>query len=315
MKPLLNLVLAALTMMAAGIFAQPYPAKPITIVTPGTPFSLTDISARLVALKVTDTLGQPVAVQNRVEAGGAAGIAAVARANPDGYTLLAVDEAHTVNPHLVKGLPYDALADFTPVSLLVRAPFVLVVNTHVPARTVAELVQLAKAKPALVTFATTGPAAPSRLLMEMLKLDARVSVTAVPYQDIDQALGQVAGGGTDAMFTTVRGAGEHVKSGRIRALAITADAPDAAFPDLPLMKSVYPEFVSWFWVGMLAPAKTPPPIVARLNADVVKVLRTEELRTRLGDLGLQTVGSTPDEFGQLLKREFERWGRVVAAIK
>ena len=311
-RAFLDLVLAtALTMAAAAILAQTYPARPITIVTPATPFSLTDISARLVALKVTDTLGQPVGVQNRMEAGGTAGIDAVARAAPDGYTLLVIDEGHTIQPHLVKNLPYDALADFAPVSLFVRAPFVLVVNTHVPARTVAELAHLAKARPGLVTFATTGPGSPARLLAEMLKLDARVSVTGVPYPDLSQALAQVAGGGTDAIFTTVPAAVEHLKTGRVRALAVTTDAPSAALPDVPLMKSSYPEFVSYFWVGMLAPMKTPAAVLGRLNGDVVRVLRSEELKTRLGDLGLETVGSTPGEFEQLLRREFERWGRVV----
>ena len=305
------LVAAALIVSAAAAFAQPYPARPITILTPATPFSLTDISARLVALKVTDTLSQPVSVQNRVEAGGTAGIAAVAKAAPDGYTLLAVDEGHTIGPHLVKSPPYDAIADFSPISLIVRAPFVLVVNTHVPARTVAELGQLAKTRPGVVTFATIGPSSPTRLLMEMLKLDARASVTAVPYPDTAQALAQVAGGGTDAIFTTVPSAVEHLKTGRVRALAVTTDTPSAALPDVPLMKNAYPEFVAYFWVGMLAPAKTPPAIVTRLNADIVKVLGTDELKTRLGDLGLETVGSTPGEFDLLLKREFERWGRVV----
>ena len=302
---------AALTMAAATAPAQPYPARPVTVITSGVPFGLTDISARLVALKVTDTLGQPVAVQNRVQADGTAAGAAVARAAPDGHTLLVVDDRHTVNPHLGRNIPYDARGDFAPVSLLTRAPLVLIVNTHVPARTVAELAQLAKAKPGLVTFAAMGPASSARLLTEMLKLDARVSVTGVPYGDAAQALAQVAGGGTDAIFTTLPGAAEHLKSGRVRALAITAEAPSATLPGVPLMKDAYPAFVVYFWVGMLAPAKTPPAIIARLNADVVKVLRSEELKTRLGDLGLEAVGSTPAEFEQWLKLEFERWGRVV----
>jgi len=291
--------------------AQQYPAKPIRIITPGAPFGLTDIGARLVALKVTDTLGVQVAVQNRVEAGGTAGAAAVARSAPDGYTLLVIDDSHTVNPHLFRNLDYDAIADFAPVSLLARAPLVLVVNSHVPAKSVAALAQLAKAKPGLVTFATTGPGSPARMMMEMLKLDAGVNVTSAPYADVGQALAGVAGGGTDALFITVAGTGDHVASGRVRALAVTSDAPSPALPGVPLMKDTYPAFVAWFWVGMLAPAKTPPAIVARLSADAVKVLRSEELKTRFGNLGLETVGSTPAEFEQVLKREFERWGRVV----
>jgi tripartite-type tricarboxylate transporter receptor subunit TctC len=296
-------------------FAQPYPVKPVRIITPGVPFGLTDISARLVALKVTETLGEQVAVQNRVEAGGTVGTAAVARAAPDGYTLLVVDDSHTVNPHLFRNLDYDTIADFAPVSLLARTPLALVVNSHVPARSLMGLVQLAKAKPGLVTFATTGPGSAARLMMEMLKLDAAVSVTNAPYEDAGQALTAVAGGRTDALFITVPGAGDHVASGRIRALAVTSETPNPALPGVPLMKDAFPAFVAYFWIGMLAPAKTPPAIVARVNADVVKVLRSEELKTRLGNLGLETVGSTTGEFDQFLKREVERWGRVIRAQK
>jgi len=306
-----GILAAVLTTTVAAACAQPYPAKPVKVLTPGEPFGLTDISARLVALKVTDTLGQPVAVENRLGAGGTVAAAAAARAAPDGYTLLVVDERHVVSPHLFRKLSYDAVADFVPVSLLARAPLVLIVNSHVPAKTVAELAQLARAKPGLVTVATTGPASAARLFMEALKIDARVSVTSAPYPDAAEALTNVAGGRTDAVFATIREAGDHLASGRVRALAVTSEAPSAALPGVPPLKDVYPAFVAYFWVGMLAPAKTPPAIVARLNDDAAKVLRTEELRDRFGNLGLETVGSSQAEFEQWLKREFERWGRVV----
>lgn len=306
---------AALALTAATAHAQQYPTGVVRVITPGVPFGLTDISARLVALKVAETLGQQVIVQNRTEADGTAGTALVARSAPDGHTLLVVDGSHAVNAHLFKNLDYDALADFAPVSLLARVPFALVVNAHVPAKSLAALVQVAKAKQGFVTFATTGPVSPARLAMEVFKLDAGVSVTGAPYEDVPQALSGVSGGRTDAIFATVPAVSEHVGSGRIRALAVTSDAPSPALPGTPVMKDTYPAFVIYFWVGMLAPAKTPAAIVARLNADVVKVLRSEELKTRVGALGLETVGSTPDEFGQLLKREVERWGRVIRAQK
>jgi tripartite-type tricarboxylate transporter receptor subunit TctC len=302
---------AALAIAAMTGSAQQYPARPVNVVTSGAPFGLTDISARLVALNITDTLGVEVAVQNRVDAGGTAAAALVARAAPDGYTLLVSDGTHAANAYLVRNSGYEPLGDFAPVSLLARAPLVLVVNSHVPARTVAELVQLARARPGLVTFAMTDPGSPARLLMEMLKLDARMNVTSVPYPDAGPALTDVAGGRTDAVFTLVPQAGDHVASGRIRALAVASEAPSPALPGVPLMKDAYPAFVAYFWVGMLAPAKTPDAIVARLNADVVRVLRSEELRSRFGNLGLETVGSTRGEFDQFLKREIERWGRVV----
>ena len=310
-----GVVAAAMALAAAMTHAQQYPTGPVRVITPGVPFGLTDISARLVALKVAETLGQQVIVQNRTEADGTAGTAVVARSVPDGHTLLVADGSHAVNAHLFRNLDYDALADFAPVSLLARVPYVLVVNSHVPARSLAALAQLAKAKPGLVTFATTGVASPARLAMEMFKLDAGVSVTNAPYESSGDALTGVAGGRTDALFVTVPGAADHVASGRIRALAVTSEAPSPALPGVPVMKDAFPAFVAYFWVGMLAPAKTPPAIVARLNADVVKVLRSEELKTRLGNLGLEAVGSTPGEFDQFLKREVERWGRVIRAQK
>jgi tripartite-type tricarboxylate transporter receptor subunit TctC len=199
--------------------------------------------------------------------------------------------------------------------MLVRTPLVLVTNRWVPAKTVKELVQLAKSKPGTVTFASVGPGSPTRLLMEMLRLEARVDVTNVPYKDAGLALIDLVGGQVDAMFPTLPSVAAHVASGRLRALAVTADTPSAALPGVPLMKDDYPGFVAQYWVGLVAPAKTPPAIIARLNSDIVKVLRSEELKTRFGDLGLETVGSTPDDFGQSLKEELERWERVIRAQK
>jgi tripartite-type tricarboxylate transporter receptor subunit TctC len=293
--------------------AQPYPAGPVRIIVPDAPTSLTDISARLVALKLSDALGENVVVENRAGAGGTVGTAEVAKAAPDGRTLLVVSGSHAVSLHLYRNLKYDAVADLAPVALLSRAPLVLVVNPNVPARTVSELVQLAKAQPGAVDFATLGPGSPARLLMEMLKLEARVNVTSVPYKGEGQALADLVGGRVDAMFQIVPGAVALVKGGRLRALAVTSDAPSAELPGVPVMKNNYPDFTAQFWVGMLAPAKTPPAIISRLNSDVTMLLGSEELKTRFGNLGLETVGGTPGESGQWITREMERWGRVIRA--
>lgn len=279
------------------------------------PTSLTDISARLVALKLTDALGENVMVENRPGAGGTIGTAEVAKAAPDGRTLLVVSGSHAISLHLYRNLKYNAVADLAPIALLSRAPFVLVVNPNVPARTVSELVRLAKARPGAVDFATLGPGSPARLLMEMLKLDARANVTSVPYKGEGQALADLVGGRVDAMFQIVPGAAALVKGGRLRALAVTSDTPSADLPGVPVMRDNYPDFLAQFWVGMLVPAKTPPAIIARLNSDVTTLLRSEELRTRFGNLGLETVGGTPGEFEQWLKREMERWGRVIREQK
>jgi len=308
----LRFVFAAMVLgLWAVAAAQPYPAGPVRIIVSEVPTSLTDISARLVALKLTDTLGRSVVIENRAGAAGTIGTAEVAKAAPDGRTLLVVSGSHAINQHLYRNLRYDTVADLAPVALLSRAPLVLVVNPNVPARTVSELVQLAKARPGTVDFATLGPGSPARLLMEMLKLEARVNVASVPYKGEAQALADLVGGRVDAMFQIVPGAAALVNGGRLRALAVTSDAPSAELPGVPVMKDSYPDFTAQFWVGMLAPAKTPPAIIARLNTDVTMLLRSEELRTRFGNLGLETVGGTPGEFGQWIGREMERWGRVI----
>jgi len=304
----------ALTLVATVGIGQPYPARPVTIIVPDARFRLADISARLVALKLTDVLGQPVLVENRIGAGGATAPAA-AKAAPDGYTLLVVPADYAAGPRLFRNLHYDSGADFAPISLLVRTPFVLAVNAGVPAKSVKELVQLAKSKPGAVTFATLGPASQTRLLMEMLRVEAGVNIAGAQYEDAAPALADLAGGMVDAMFPTVQSAVAHVASGRLRALAVTSESPAAALPGVPLMKDAFPACVAQYWVGMLAPAKTSPAIIARLNSDIAEVLRSDELKTRFGDLGLDTVGGTPDEFGQLIKGEMERWGSVMRARK
>jgi tripartite-type tricarboxylate transporter receptor subunit TctC len=312
----LRLAFAAVVLgLWAVAAAQPYPAGPVRIIVPDAPTSLTDISARLVALKLTDALSEDVVVENRAGVGGTIGTAEVAKAEPNGQTLLVISDSHATNLHLFRNLKYDTVTDFAPVSLLARVPLVLVVNPNVPARTVSELVHLARAKPGAVDFATFGPGSQARLLMEMLKLEARVEVTNVAYRGAGQALADLVGGRVDATFQTVPGVAALVKAGRLRALAVTSETPSAALPGVPVMKEYYPDYVAQFWVGMLAPAKTPPAIIARLNAEVVKVLRSEELRTRFGNLGLEAVGSTTSELDQWIHLEMERWGKVIRSQK
>ena len=315
-KPWTAAVAAILLMLVATAGSgQPYPGGPLRIIVPEARFGFADISARLVALKLTDTLGQQILVENRIGAGGTIGTAAVARAAPDGHTLLVVPETYVANPYVFKHLDYDAAADFAPISLLVRTPLVLLINPGVPAKTVHDLVRLANARPGAVNFATVGPGSLARLMMEMLKLEANVNVTSVPYEGAEPALAELVEGNVDAMFAAVPGAVNHVRTGRLRALAVTSETPGDALPEVPLMKEFYPGFVGQSWVGMLAPAGTPPAVIARLNAEVAAVLRSEEMKIRFKDLGLETVGTSAGEFGQLIQRELERWGRVIRAQK
>lgn len=307
--------------LLAGLFAggvvmaQGYPAKPVRIIVPNAPSGLADVSARILAAKLSDALGQQFVVENRVGAGSTLGTAAAVRAAPDGYTLLAVFDSHATNPHLFKNLDYNTLADLTPISLMVRGPLVLVVNPGVPAKALNELITLAKARPGALNFASVGPGSPARLLMELLKLEAGVNVTNVPYKGAGSAVTDLIAGHVDAMFPTVSTAAPHVRSRRLRAIAVTSEKPSAALPGVPLMLSVYPNFRAESWVGLLGPLRLPPEVIAKLNTESAKVLALPDVKSRFAELGLETVGSTPAQFDQWIKGEMERWGRVIRAQK
>jgi tripartite-type tricarboxylate transporter receptor subunit TctC len=310
-----HLFIIAVTFISGLAVAQNYPAKPVRIIVPNAPSGLADVSARIVAAKFSEAFGQQFIVENRVGAGSTLGTAAAVKAAPDGHTLLAVFDSHATNPHLFKNLEYNTATDLAPISLLVRGPLVLVVNPGVPAKNVGELIALAKSKAGALNFASVGPGSPARLLMELLKLEARVDVTNVPYKGAGGAITDLIAGHVDAMFPTVSTAAPHVRSKRLRAIAMTSDKPSAALPGVPLMMSVYPNFRAESWVGLLAPVKTSSEIIARLSAESSKVLAQADVKSRFTELGLETVGSSPAQFDQWIKTEIERWGRVIRAQK
>jgi tripartite-type tricarboxylate transporter receptor subunit TctC len=310
-----RLFLMASALTTGLAVAQNYPVKAVRIIVPNAPSGLADVSARIVAAKLSDALGQQFVIENRVGAGSTLGTGAAVRAAADGYTLLAVFDSHATNPHLFKNLDYNTINDLTPISLLVRGPLVLVVNPGVPANTVKQLVSLAKTKPGALNFASVGPGSPARLLMELLRLEANVNITNVPYKGAGSAITDLIAGHVDAMFPTVSTAAPHVRSKRLRAIAVTSEKPSAALPGIPLMMDVYPNFRAESWVGLLAPTKLPPDIVTRLNAECAKVLAQADVKSRFTELGLETVGSTPAQFDQWIKTEMERWGRVIRAQK
>ena len=308
LKAAAGLVLAIL---AAGAVAQAYPSRPVHLIVPNATGGLADICARLVAAKLGETLGQSFLVENRPGAGGTLGTAAAVKAAPDGYTLLAVFDSHATNPALFASLPYDTLADLAPVSLLARGPLVLVVRPGLGAADVAEFVKLARSKPGAINFATVGPGSPARLLMELFRLEAGIDVTMVAYKGAVTALADLVGGQVDAMFATVPSVSPHLKAGRLRALAITSSRTSAVLPGVPAMSETYPGFVSEAWVGLLAPARTPPEIVARLNAEVARILGLPDTKARFAELGLEAVAGTPEELDRWIRAEMERWGRVI----
>jgi tripartite-type tricarboxylate transporter receptor subunit TctC len=312
--------LQAVTAITLAILAAPgfpqvsapsYPGKPVRIIVPNAAGGLADICARLVAAKLALAFGQQFLVENRPGAGGTLGTAAAVKAAPDGTTLLAVFDSHATNPHLFRNLPYDTLADLAPISLLVRGPLVLVVHPGLRANTVPELVTLAQSRPGAINFATVGPGSPARLLMELLKIEAGIDVTMVAYKGAGLALGDLVGGQVDAMFATVPSIRSHYRAGRLRALAITSEHRSAIAPGVPAMNELYPGFVAEAWVALLAPARTSPAIVARINAEVARILAQPEAKERFADQGLEAAGGTPAQLDRWIRAEIERWGRVI----
>jgi tripartite-type tricarboxylate transporter receptor subunit TctC len=295
--------------------AQPFPSRPVKMVVPNAPGGLSDTAARLISPGLAERLGQPVIIENRPGAGGTIATSSVARAAPDGYTLIAVFDAHASNPHLFRNLDYDGIADFAPVSLLVRGPLVLVVHPRVAARSATDLAALARARPGAINFAAVGPGSPARLLAEYFKLAAGIEFTVVPYKGAAPALTDLVSGEVDAMFATVPSISSHLKAGRLRALAVTSAQATPALPAVPPLNDVYPGYVAEAWVGLLAPARTAPEILARLHDDTVQVLAAPELRARFAAQGLETVGSTPEELERWMRIETERWGRVIREQK
>jgi tripartite-type tricarboxylate transporter receptor subunit TctC len=306
---------AVLALAAAAASAQPFPSRPVKIVVPNAPGGLSDTTARLISPGLGERLGQPIVIENRPGAGGTLATSAVAKSPPDGYTLIAVFDAHASNPHLFASLDYDGLADFAPVSLLVRGPLVLVVHPGVAARSAADVAALARARPGAINFAAVGPGSPARLLAEYFKLAAGIEFTIVPYKGAAPALTDLVSGEVDAMFATVPSISSHLKAGRLRALAVTSDKPTPALPGVPAMSDAYPGYVAEAWVGLLAPAKTPAEVVARLHEDVVAALAAPELRARFAAQGLETVAGTPAELERWMRVETERWGRVIREQK
>lgn len=304
-----------LVLGSAAALAQGYPTRPVRIIVPNAPSGLADISTRIVAARLTDALGQQVIVENRVGAGSTIGTAAAVRATPDGHTLLAVFDSHVTNPHLFRNLEYDTLADLAPITQFVRGPLLLVAHPALGVKTAQRLAQLAREKPGAIKFATVGPGSPARLLMELFRLEARIEAINVPYKGAGLAVGDLIAGNVDAMFATVPTLNPHVKAGRLAALAVTSEQPSAALPGVPTMNAAYPGFRAESWVGLLAPAKVPGPIIARVHAAVVKILAQPEVKARFAELSYETVGSTPAQFDAWIRAEHERWGRVIRLQK
>lgn len=316
--PCLSLAIAAgVASFATATFAQaPYPARPIRLVIPYGVGGNTDIVARLLQPRASQQLGQQIVVDNR---GGGAGIPAfdlIARAAPDGYTVMMTASNLASNPVLFRKLPYDAQRDFAPVTLVAIVPTVLVVHPGFPANSVQDLIALAKAKPGTLNFGSVGNGSGNHLTAEMFAHVAGLRTEHVPYKSAAMVMTDLASGRLSFVFATVPAARSFIAAGRIRPLAVSSLKRLATLPDVPTVsEAALPGFEVNSWLGIFAPRRTPRPAIDRLNAVMVDALRQPELRERLAAVGAEPVGSTPDELGAHLKGELERWANLAKTVK
>ena len=307
----------ALAALAQAAFAQGYPARSITMVVGFAPGGGTDTTARIVAKKVGDSVGQTVIVENKAGAGGTVATHQVARSSPDGYTILLGSVGSlAVAPHLIAKLPYDPLRDLAPITMAVEFPNVLVVQASMPAKTLAEFVQLAKASPGKIGYGSSGIGGIGHLAGALLGMVADIDIVHVPYKGGGPAMQDLLGGQIPAMIATPPTALPHVKAGKIRALATTGAARAALMPDVPTVaESGYPGYEATNWYAYLAPAGTPKDVLERLQRELVQALNAPDVREQLDRQGMEAKPGTPEELAKYMERELATWGRVVKAAK
>ena len=313
-----TLLCIALAFGVAEVLAQSdtnYPSKPIRMIVPSAPGSGPDIMARAIGQKLTEALGQAIVIDDKPGAGGIIGSEAAAKAPPDGYTLIMSNAgAHTVNPGLYAKLPYDPVKDFAPVTLVALAPNILIVHPTLPVRNVKDLIALATAKPGELTFGSGGNGSTAHLSGEMFKTMAGINIVHIPFKGSPAAVIGVIAGQIALAIPNIPPALPHVRSGKLKALAVTTAKRAAGVPDLPTVAEAgLPGYEATAWFGVLAPAATPPQIIARLNAAIVKIAHAREMQERLTAEGADAVGNTPEQFAQIIKSDIAKWAKVIKA--
>jgi tripartite-type tricarboxylate transporter receptor subunit TctC len=307
--------LAAALALAIGstAHADTWPSKPIHLIVPFPAGGGTDIIAREVAHQITATKKWNFVVENKAGSGGNIGIDAAAKSAPDGYTLVIGQTSNlAINPTLYSKLPYDPVKDLTPVSLIGSSPLALVVATNSPYKTLADVVKNAKARPGAINFATSGNGTVAHLATEMLQKEAGIKLTHIPYKGASQGVMDVIGGSVQLYMSSIPTLIGHIRTGKLRALAVTSTKRVNDLPDVPtIAESGYKDFDAVTWFGVLGPAKLPPEVVTRVNAEVAKALQSPELKKKLSDQGVDLAASTPEQFGALIRTDIAKWGQVV----
>lgn len=306
----LQLAIAA-ALLSTAAFAQTYPAKTVRIVVGYPPGGPTDVIARTVAQKLTIALGQQVIVDNRPGASGMIGAEQVVKAAPDGYTLLTVPITYAVTPSVYPKMPYDAEKDLAPVALVASSPFILVVHPTLPVKTVKELIALAKSRPGQINYASASTGGMPHLAGELFNMMTGVKLTHIPYKGAAPATVDLLAGQVSLMFNNMLSAMPLVKANKLRAVAVTSLKRSAAIPELPTIAETVKGFEASGWYGAFAPAATPKDIIAKLNAEINKLMRLPDVAQRLAGDGVEAASMTPAEFGAYLHSEIAKWGRVV----
>lgn len=306
------LLIASLFAATTFVHAQNYPSRPLRMIVPTAPGGGTDFTGRLVAAKLSESLGQQVVVENRGGGGGSVGADNAAKSTPDGYTLLLGSIAtHAVNPALYKKLPYDHLKDFSPVSLIGTVPNAMVVHPSVPVKSMQEFITYAKANPGKINYGSSGVGSPPHLSMELLRSMTGINLVHVPYKGAGPALADLLGGQVQAMCTSLAGLINFIKSGRVRALGVTTAKRNPQLPEVPtIVESGVPGYEVTIWYAVFAPVATPKAIVQKLNAEMVKALNAPEMKERMALQGMDPAPSTPAELAAFVKAETVKWAKA-----
>jgi tripartite-type tricarboxylate transporter receptor subunit TctC len=311
LSKLCGVAVVMIAFAAMPVAADDYPSRPVRIVVPFPAGGNTDVLARLIAQWLAERLAQPFVIENRPGAGTNIGVEAVVRTAADGYTLLVTTPASTINVTLYDKLSFNFVRDIAPIAAVVRTPFVMAINPAVPANTVAEFIAYAKANPGKLSMASSGIGSSPHATGELFKMMAGVDMVHVPYRGAGPALTDLIAGQVQVYFTALPEAIEHIRAGRLRALAVTTLSRADVLPGIPTLSEVLPGFESSFWVGFGAPRSTPAEIVDKLNTEINAALADAKIKSRLADLGGTVLGGTGADFGRLIADETEKWGRVV----
>jgi tripartite-type tricarboxylate transporter receptor subunit TctC len=311
-----RLLFAAVSCLAAGMaFGQAYPTKPIRMIVPFSAGGATDVVVRIVANKLSDPLGQQVVIDNRTGAGGLIGTEIAAKSNPDGYTLLATGTPHVIVPHLYKKVPYDTLKDFVPIMQIGSQPYGLTVHPSLGVKTVKELIDLAKKNPGKINYASSGNGGAQHLFQAMFVSMAHLDMVHIPYKGSGPARADLLGGQVKVGCLGLSSIIQNHKAGQLRIIAVTSAKRSPELPDVPSIAETVPGYDASLWTGLLAPRGTPAAAIKRIHSDVSKLMQSSEVKTAFERLGTYVVATDPKTYGEYLKEEYAKWGKVVRDVK